>query len=519
MSSSTKKKLRQAEKEAGNYKKSVAEREAAVKAKKEKRNTTIALIVIAALVVFALVVNFFPFQKMTALTVNGEKVSAAELKYYYGEQFMDFYQSYGDYAAYFGLDTSAGIAGLKKQACPLNENGGTWAEYFLEMAENQIKQVKALCGYANENGIALTDDELTQVDNQLDNLALYAQYYGYKDLNAYLASNYGDGVTEEIAAKCLKDSMLAGDAYAAYQDALTYTDAELEEHYQSFNGEQDIYDYAYYLVSAEKETTTDEEGNETEEVTDATMNAAKKQAERIKDYFQGNLDVEGDLTEQLTAAACTVADEAEATYSSATVASTSSYYEWISASRQTGDVTVAENSGSNGYFVVVYIGRSDNHYNTVNVRHILVKAVADENGEYTEEALAEAKQSIEDIYAQWQAGDKTEESFAALAEEHSEDTGSSANGGLYENVYRGQMVPEFNDFCFADGRKAGDTGIVEGDNGSYHGYHLIYFSGEGELYSSVLAKSDLVDAATHEWMDALLENYEIVHGSGYRYAA
>ena len=70
-----------------------------------------------------------------------------------------------------------------------------------------------------------------------------------------------------------------------------------------------------------------------------------------------------------------------------------------------------------------------------------------------------------------QKGDKTEESFAALATEKTEDTGSQSTGGLYERVYKGQMVKAFENWCFDAARKAGDTGIVESD----YGYHVMYF--------------------------------------------
>ena len=71
-----------------------------------------------------------------------------------------------------------------------------------------------------------------------------------------------------------------------------------------------------------------------------------------------------------------------------------------------------------------------------------------------------------EILAEFNSGDKTEDSFAELANKYSEDEGSNTNGGLYENIAKGQMVQEFNDFCFAD-HKAGDTGIVYGESSSY----------------------------------------------------
>lgn len=161
----------------------------------------------------------------------------------------------------------------------------------------------------------------------------------------------------------------------------------------------------------------------------------------------------------------------------------------------------------------MFLSRDDNHYNTVSVRHILIKAEASEDGTYTDEAKAAAKARAEEILAEFNSGDKTEDSFAALANEYSEDDGSNTNGGLYEDIAKGQMVQEFNDFCFA-GHKAGDTGIVYGDNGSYAGYHVMYFVGEGEQYSDYLAKNSLLTTDMNAWLEELTSAYETSVGSG-----
>lgn len=149
------------------------------------------------------------------------------------------------------------------------------------------------------------------------------------------------------------------------------------------------------------------------------------------------------------------------------------------------------------------------------VRHILVKALADENGVYTDEAKAAAKADAEAILAEFLAGDKSEESFAALAEIYSEDEGSYLNGGLYDNVAKGQMVEEFDAFCF-EGHKKGDTAIVYGESASYAGYHVMYFVGEGQQYSDYIAEIDLRNADTSAWLEDLMAQYETKEGSGMR---
>lgn len=119
----------------------------------------------------------------------------------------------------------------------------------------------------------------------------------------------------------------------------------------------------------------------------------------------------------------------------------------------------------------------------VHVRHILItpETTTSEDGTTgaTGEAKDAAKAEAERIYAEWQAGDATEDSFAALAEANTDDPGSSTTGGLYENVYPGQMVEAFDAWCFDGARQIGDTAIVETD----YGYHIMYFSGvSDEIY-------------------------------------
>ena len=77
------------------------------------------------------------------------------------------------------------------------------------------------------------------------------------------------------------------------------------------------------------------------------------------------------------------------------------------------------------------------------------------------------------------------------------------------------MVPEFDAFCFAE-HEVGDTGIVYGTNGSYAGYHVMYFAGEGELYSDTLAENDLRSTQLQAWLDELSGGYEAVPGSAYK---
>lgn len=119
----------------------------------------------------------------------------------------------------------------------------------------------------------------------------------------------------------------------------------------------------------------------------------------------------------------------------------------------------------------------------VDVRHILVMpkgGTPSADGKTTVYSDAEweaCRQEALAIYNQWLGGDKTEASFGALANEKSEDQdGQVTNGGIYTNVFKGQMVTEFNDWCFDAARKPGDHGMVK----TVYGYHVMYFVGGEE---------------------------------------
>ena len=193
------------------------------------------------------------------------------------------------------------------------------------------------------------------------------------------------------------------------------------------------------------------------------------------------------------------------------------FIDWLkSADRKEGDITVIENSTGegdkkvvNGYYVLRYTSSNDNNYALVNVRHILVKFEGGKTNSttgqttYTEAEKKKAKEAAEKLLEQWKAGKATEESFGELANKESDDQGGNVtNGGLYEDVYPGQMVTAFNDWCFDTERKVGDTGLVETE----YGYHVMYFSAFSEtLYRDFMVENDLRNEKVNEWHEALVK--------------
>ena len=107
----------------------------------------------------------------------------------------------------------------------------------------------------------------------------------------------------------------------------------------------------------------------------------------------------------------------------------------------------------------------------ISVRHILIKPESSTSSSTFTDAEWEAcRVKAQQIYDQWLAGEKTENTFIEAAKANSKD-GNAQEGGIYEDVYTGMMVKEFNDWCFDESRQFGDHGLVK----TQYGYHIMFF--------------------------------------------
>ena len=496
MGASKYKKVRNEERSSG----VVSAREAAAQEaqKAQKKTRTLTIVGIAALVLLTVAVilinsSFFD-TRCAALKIGDTSYSAAEVRYAKQTAYNNFLNSYGELAGYF-LDTSAP---LDEQSCAFNPEI-SWNQYFLEQGIDYLKQTTALYNAAKAEGRTLSEEDAAVIESNMNMIGLYASAYGYS-VDGYIAALYGEGNSEKTMRSMMERSLVAS-AYAAEKSeefSSSFTDAELEEYYKE---NRDSYSTVSYLT-AQLPFETDEEGNP---VSEEEKTAAKASADAILAACDG--------TAESFRAAVLAETGAEAIESGSVISNAGDASEWFaSAERKEGDVTSVEESTC--YRVYCYQSFDDNTYKTVSARHILVQVVdADEDGIFSDEEKQGAKETIEAIRDEW---DGTEENFIELVGKYSEDPGSVDNGGLYENIYHNQMVPEFNDFVFS-GAKSGDSAIVYGESSSYAGYHLVYFVGEGDTYAHVLSRNALSDEAFSSWQEELMNGYEPEQAFMFRY--
>ena len=149
--------------------------------------------------------------------------------------------------------------------------------------------------------------------------------------------------------------------------------------------------------------------------------------------------------------------------------------------------------------------------NVADVRHILVCPKGGTTDEatgvttYSEEEWAACFAEAEKILNEWKIGDATEETFAKLATTYTEDTGSAANGGLYEDIAPGDSyVENFLNWTIDMNRQTGDTDIVKTE----FGYHIMYYVSGEPYWTTVVATQQLSDRIT-EMTDAAEEKWPI----------
>ena len=476
MSASTERKNRAAAIAAGTDKKTLAAKEAEEKARKSKRKWiigSIAVILCIALVLF--LSSPIMYRITTAETVGGQNYSPAEINYFRATS----KSSLGGY----GYDTMA------------NYFGQETADQLLENDVNsKLIRNTALMNYAKEQGISLSAAEkkaaAEATKTQMQYLRDGAKTNGVS-LSTYMSYIFGAGVNENVIRGIMEENSLTSKAMFSKFLEMSYTPGELAAYYAD-PVDGDLFSYATYLVTAE-------EGADPAE--------AKTAAEALVAGFQDGYDGETDLITAFNDLLAEDFPEASATERTNILGSDleADLRDWLVAGeRQPGDVTAVE--AENGWTVVLFREHSDNSQDTVSVRHILIMAEADENGVYTDEAKDAAKAKAEEILAAFQAGEQSEAEFAVLASLYSEDSGSSGAGGLYTGIEPGQMVPEFDEFCFAD-HNYGDTGIVYGDNGGYAGYHIMFYVGRMSARDAN-ALDNLRGDAMNDWLTELTAGME-----------
>ena len=535
MSASDKKKLRKEQNAATLTEKQQKEQKEAKKLKTYTLTFAVVMLLVVAIVIGVAIsapIQSAVNQNTHAITFGEHKLSTADFSYYYVDAIDDYCnQVYTDYKDTFGNYWSM-FLGFNTDE-PLDEQmydeekGTTWAQWFVDTAIENAKQSYAIYEDALKNGHKLTEDEQKELSLVGTNMDSLAKYYGYSNAKDYLRMYYGNGATLENYTQYYTVSAYVSSYVKAYSDTLEYSDEAIREYEKDKYLNYTRFDYSFYLVNVNDylgEGTKDADGKVTytdKQKADA-LAAAKKDAEALK---EAGITTDLKFDEAVKALAINKDNKNAACQKNTGVFYEDVTYkeiqEWLGDDARTenefGLVPIVNKTGEgenakeeiSGYLLILFHGRDDCKTNLVSVRHMLSEFTyhwdSEGNKKLDDASKAQAKKEAEDWLKEWKDGKATEESFAELANKNSDD-GDGKSGGLYEDIFPGQMVEEFDKWCFDKDRKTGDTEVIETE----YGYHVMYFiKHQDQTYRDALIENDMLTDDVTEWMDKLTEALKV----------
>ena len=467
-------------------------------------------------------------------TADGDRISVAEYEYYNRMYFNYYYQMSQQYEQYYGsyYGTGAGkmMTGYDYTKTPAdqefvaNEEAGltidkkygdnpTWADYFEQESLKEANSSTMLYKKALAEGYELTKSEQKDLDEFVESLQKNADEDSYS-LDAYLRTNYGRGMSPSLLKKIYTKQTIVNRYKEDKQKELAkdITDAEIEEEFNKNAKDYTTVDIRNFTfnntISAEDKASKDD-------IKKANADLKKKaqaflDAVNLSNFTQMAYDATDDKEQkELMKDDASYSSMADTNYTAVHDYVSAEAADWaFSSDRKSGDKKLFEVKDDNGIatyhvYCMENVMKRDNQY-PVNVRQILFMVTDGADSDATETETghtdAEAKKLAEDALAKWKKGKATDASFAALATKLTEDTGSAENGGLYENVTKdSNYVEPFLNWCFADGRKKGDTGIIKTD----YGYHVMYLSSKSK---DPVWKNTVRDALASAKFDKYIES-------------
>ena len=511
MSASKEKRRRQEDKSSGVVVKNAREE----KNKQENKKIRNLAIAIAAVVVVLLAAALFINSKyvrrnLTALRINDVNYTVTDCNYYYYSTYFDYlstvYTNFGDSASALLPDSSKPFGSQIHD----EETGETWADFFEEMALSAMQDDAVVLSEARSVGYQLSAEKTAEMDQQIEDMKQsVAEAGSFKTYDAYLEAYYGNGMNEASFRRVAEMKYIV-DEYSEYvRNSFTYTQDDLENNYQEHRNTLDVFNYRYFLVYSEEVDETLYEGDE------AGLEAAEQEAmdaamEKAVAYMEG-IHSEEDMIAAARDYDAETYKEDDSTFRAYKGELLGSIYgDWLREDeRKEGDVTTAETT--TGFYVVYFISRSDNHYDTVNARVLTVVPETVDSSQYADdedtsayntavkEANAEAASQAKTLYENWTADGATEEAFITMFNENSED--DTYEEGYAENIPLDQFPDAVDEWLYDPARQPGDHALVAGGTTQY----ILYYKGVGRQYSDVISEDKLRTNDYNDWKDSISE--------------
>lgn len=385
----------------------------------------------------------------TVISTQNYKVSRDMLNYCTGiqkEEYISHYTNlYGEeYLQTVGLNPKKSLKSQK------SSYGGTWFEYFYSLAIDDIKEILPLCEAAAENGIALSDDEMKQLQAKSEENRDYSS---------------------ETVFSVLKLKATANKYKQTFFDSLSYSEKDYDEFYNENRKSFDCVDYKYIEIKADIDANS--------ENADASLNEAKQKAENLAEKIK-SVGFENAVSEYSSVNNSEVVTVKEYAFEERT-----QFGQWaFDGEREDGDVIIFE---GNRQYSVYYLEKAPYKldYSVRQVQMISFSLNADSDSAVT---------SIYSLIDTWRNEENTVENFTELSEDV-----------CTKPAYKAEISTNLYDWVYSDKREVGDYEIIE-DNSNLA---LVRYSGESGSYFRLKAYEQMSLENYNEALESYSEKYEM----------
>ncbi len=449
----------------------------------------LAVVIVIGLLVWLVAATGIVTKSVTALTVGDRKLTAADLNIVIGNMAA---------SEQYGLAFTDEFQEVLDQSSQLNEDL-TIREEFINQLMPSVAFMYTALNAIEEEGFEPDEDQQQVIDSNAK--ALEEQFTQMavtsgRSVTGLLRMYYGPGVSLRMIERDLRNSMLISYYEDSIRERADLSDEKVEEFYQEHKDSLDVYSYYSYIFKADLDEDVTEEDK-----AEALDELIKRAEEALDDLKEMSFE-EAILSRVSEEEAATLEENPDLLKLKKERPDkiNSVVFNFLKeADRKASDTKILE--GTDTVTLVQFVGRARDEFKPYSVRHILIKA--DEDGDQSDEELKAEAEKVLNTYLE---GDQTEASFVKLVVQYSEDPGSKAAGGLYEDVALGTMVSEFEQWCTEDGRKAGDAGLVK----TIHGYHIMRFEGyadQPELPERI--REALKEVHLNNWMETISREAEL----------
>lgn len=463
-------------------------------------SSLIAVVIIAILVVLGVRYYTVPNsnEKMNpgnvVMTVGNTDVSVGMYNFYY----QNIVKQYVQYASngYYDIDLSKDFS--TQYTTDDDGNEISWQDRFKENTTELIKKNTIYYQKGIESGITLTDAQKEMIETQLDNIKNAASSANL-GVNEYIAQTYGDNCGLETLRKYLEQNYISSVYYYQQQIKLRPSEDELNAYFKE--NENDYKSCSYAILEAEYDTSSDATKKAAVDNTKAAIAKITDEdsmkalipefcSDLISKYISaGYFTDESDAVDAFAGAmdSTSVKSDVESNFGE-------DIADWMfNTDTAVGSLNYYADENAGVIYIIMKTSQpaldSDSASKVYSVRHILVIPESGDDDsssssssstatkKYTEEEWAAALEKANSILDEYNKGDKTELSFAELAEKYTDDTSSTSvnmnnmYGGGIMDTQLGQMVSDFENWAIDSSRKYGDVEIVK----SSYGYHIMFF--------------------------------------------